>query len=73
MSCNMCVESHARDAAENGFRVVIVADATAGAGPHAMSAALINYEFLTNEVVHTDQVIERLRMAKEKGGPGRFA
>lgn len=73
MSCNMCVESHARDAVENGFRVVIVADATAGAGPHSMSAALTNYEFLTNEVVNTDQVIKRLRAAKEKGGPGRFA
>ncbi len=66
MSCNMCCESHARDAAENGFRVVIVADATAGAGPHAMGAALVNYEFLANEVVNTKQVIDRLRESKKE-------
>ena len=28
MSANMCVESHARDAIETGFEVIIVADAT---------------------------------------------
>ncbi len=64
MSANLCVESHARDAIENGFEVIIVADATAGAGPYAKKAALVNYEFLAHEVVTTAQIIERLRMAK---------
>ena len=64
MSANMCVESHSRDAIENGFKVIIVADATAGAGPYAKKAALINYEFIGHEVVTTAQIIKRLREAK---------
>lgn len=50
MSSNLCVESHGRDAIENGFEVIIVADATAGAGPLSTNAALVNYEFNANEV-----------------------
>lgn len=64
MAANMCVESHARDAIENGFKVIIVADATAGAGPYAKKAALVDYEFLAHEVVTTDQIIKRLHKAK---------
>jgi len=64
MSANMCVESHARDAIENGFEVIIIADATAAAGDAAYEAALINYEFLAHEVVTTDQIIKRLKAAK---------
>lgn len=65
MSCNLCVESHCRDAAENGFEVIIVADATAGAGPLAKKAALVNYEFVANEVVSSGQIIKRMRDAKK--------
>ena len=61
----MCVESHARDAIENGFDVIIVADATAAAGDAAYEAALVNYEFLAHEVVTTKQVIKRLKKAKK--------
>jgi nicotinamidase-related amidase len=64
MSANMCVESHARDAIENGFDVIILADATAAAGDAAYEAALINYEFLAHEVMTTNQVIKRLKKAK---------
>jgi nicotinamidase-related amidase len=64
MSANMCVESHARDAIENGFEVIIIADATAAAGDAAYEAALTNYEFLAHEVVTTDQIIKRLQKAK---------
>lgn len=64
MSCNLCVESHCRDAIENGFEVIIVADATAGAGPLAKKAAMVNYEFIANEVVTTNQIIKRLKEAK---------
>jgi nicotinamidase-related amidase len=63
MSANMCVESHARDAIENGFDVIILADATAAAGDAAYESALINYEFLAHEVMNTNQVIERLKEA----------
>jgi nicotinamidase-related amidase len=65
MSANMCVESHARDAIENGFDVIIVADATAAAGDAAYEAAIVNYEFLAHEVVTTDQIIKRLKKAKK--------
>ena len=64
MSANMCVESHARDAIENGFEVIIIADATAAAGDAAYEAALTNYEFLAHEVVTTDQIVKRLQAAK---------
>jgi biuret amidohydrolase len=64
MSANMCVESHARDAIENGFELIIIADATAAAGVPAYEAALINYEFLAMEVVTTSQIVKRLKAAK---------
>ena len=64
MSSNLCVESHTRDAIENGFDVIIVADATAGAGPLATKSALVNYEFIAHEVVTTNQIIKRLHKAK---------
>jgi len=65
MSANMCIESHARDAIENGFDLIIVADATAAAGDAAYEAALTNFEFLAHEVVTTEQIMKRLRSAKE--------
>ena len=64
MSANMCIESHARDAIENGFDLIIIADATAAAGDAAYQAALTNYEFLAHEVVTTKQIIKRLKSAK---------
>jgi len=65
MSANLCVESHTRDAIENGFDVIIIADATAGAGPLAKKAALINYEFIAHEVTTTDDIIKRLHEAAQ--------
>ena len=64
MSANMCVESHARDAIENGFELIIVADAVGAAGDAAYEAALTNYEFLAHEVVTYDQIVRRLKAAK---------
>ncbi len=65
MSANMCVESHARDAIENGFDVIIIADATAAAGDAAYESAITNFEFLAHEVVTTKQIIERLESAEQ--------
>lgn len=65
MACNLCTESHCRDATENGFEVIIVADAVAGPGPLSHKAALVNYEFIANEVVTTDQIVKRLKAAKD--------
>ncbi|WP_050568506.1 cysteine hydrolase [Vibrio jasicida] len=61
MAANMCVESHARDAIEHGFKVIIVSDATAAAGQMAQDAAYTNYEFIGNEVVTTSEIINRIK------------
>jgi nicotinamidase-related amidase len=60
MSANLCVESHLRDAAENGFDVIVVKDATAGAGEEATHAAYVNYGFIASEVATSDEVVEAL-------------
>jgi nicotinamidase-related amidase len=61
MSANLCVESHLRDAAENGFDVIVVKDATAGAGEEATQAAYVNYGFIASEVATTAEVVEALQ------------
>ena len=66
MSANMCIESHARDAIESGFDLIIVADATAAAGDAAYAAALTNFEFLAHEVVTAEQIMRRLKEAKKQ-------
>jgi len=63
MSANLCVESHLRDAEENGFEVLVVKDATTGPGPEATQAAMVNYSLIANEVVTTDEITQRLREA----------
>jgi len=63
MSANLCVESHLRDAAENGFDVIVVKDATAGAGEAATQAAYVNYGFIASEVVTTAEALEALESA----------
>ncbi|GAB6879367.1 cysteine hydrolase [Halorubrum gandharaense] len=64
MSANLCVESHLRDAVENGFEVLTVTDATAAAGEEALQAALTNYGFIAHETATTDEVVERLAAAE---------
>jgi nicotinamidase-related amidase len=63
MSANLCVESHLRDAIEHGFDVIVVKDATTGAGPEATQAAHTNFGFIANEVVTTSEIIDRLKKA----------
>lgn len=60
MSANLCVESHLRDAVENGFEVHVVTDATAAAGQEALDAALTNYNFIAHETVTTDEIVPQL-------------
>lgn len=57
MSANLCVESHLRDAVENGFEVIVVTDATAAAGQEALNAAHTNYEFIAHETVTSEEVV----------------
>jgi len=64
MSANLCVEAHLRGLLEDGFEVAVVKDATAAAQHPDLgdgyAAALINFGFLSNEVVTTDEAVARL-------------
>ena len=65
MGANLCVESHLRDAVENGYDVLVVTDATAAPGRDALEAALTNFEFIAHETATTDEVEARLEAASE--------
>lgn len=61
MLANLCVESHLRELLEQGFEVEIVTDATA-APRHpdlgdGYQAAMVNYRFLANAVLSTDEAV----------------
>jgi nicotinamidase-related amidase len=62
MSANLCVESHLRHLLEEGFEVGVVADATAGAQHPELgdgyASALVNFGFIANEVLTTEQVVK---------------
>ena len=67
MSANLCVESHMRKLLEHGFEVAVVKDATAGARHPELGdgyqSALVNFGYMANEVVITEEVVTRLREA----------
>jgi nicotinamidase-related amidase len=60
MSANLCVEAHLRELLEQGFEVLVVRDATAGARHPELGdgykAALINFGYIANAVISTDEV-----------------
>jgi nicotinamidase-related amidase len=67
MSANLCVESHLRELVEQGFEVVVVADATAAAqvpGYDGYQAAIINYNMIASDVWTTEQAVARMRAGK---------
>jgi len=61
MSANLCVEAHLRQLLEDGFEVAVVKDATAAAQHPELgdgyAAALVNFGFIANAVVETDDVV----------------
>jgi len=61
MSANLCVEAHLRELLEQGFEVTVVKDATAGARHPELGdgykAALINFGYIANAVLSTDEVV----------------
>ncbi len=65
MSANLCVEAHMRELLERGFEVTVVKDATAGARHPELGdgyeAALINFGYMANEVVTTEEIVSRLK------------
>jgi nicotinamidase-related amidase len=64
MSANLCVEAHLRELLEQGFEVAVVKDATAGAQVpegDGYQAALVNFRYLANAVVTTDEAIAAIK------------
>jgi len=65
MSANLCTESHLRELLEQGFEVIAVKDATAAAiSPDlgdGYKAAVTNFSFLANDVITTDEAVNRMR------------
>jgi len=65
MSANLCTESHMRELLEQGFEVVVVKDATAAAITPELGdgyqAALVNYGFMANDVITTNEAVKRMK------------
>src|SRR5437588_7713510 len=65
MLANLCVESHLRELLEQGFEVVVVKDATAGPRHPQLGdgykAAVINFGFLANAVLTTDDAVKAVQ------------
>jgi nicotinamidase-related amidase len=66
MLANLCVESHLRELLEQGFEVAVVKDATAAPRHPELGdgykAAVINYRFLANAVLATDDAVKAMTM-----------
>jgi len=65
MSANLCTESHMRELMEQGFEVAVVKDATAAAITPELGdgyqSALVNYGFIANAVITTEQAIQLMK------------
>ena len=64
MSANLCVESHMREFLERGFEVAVVKDATAAAivpEGDGYAAALVNFRFIANDVIDTQEAVSAMR------------
>jgi len=61
MSANLCTESHMRELIEQGFDVTVVSDGTAAAITPELgdgyAAAMVNFEFIANAVVTTEEAV----------------
>ena len=64
MSANLCVESHMRELIERGFEVAVVKDATAAARHPELGdgykSALVNFGYIANAVLSTDEVVKAM-------------
>ncbi len=65
MSANLCVESHLRELLEQGFEVVVVKDATAGARHPELGdgyqTALTNFGYLAGGMMTTDEAVSAIK------------
>ncbi|MDX1943792.1 MAG: cysteine hydrolase [Pirellulaceae bacterium] len=64
MLANLCVESHLRELLEQGFEVAVVKDATAAPRHPSIgdgyTAAVINFGYLANAVLATDDAVKAM-------------
>ena len=69
MSANLCVEAHMRELLEQGFEVAVVKDGTAGARHPELgdgyAAAIINFGYIANAVISTDEAVESMMVNGE--------
>ncbi len=67
MSANLCVEAHMRELLERGFEVAVVKDATAGGRNPELGdgyqSALINFGYMANAVLTTDEAVRAMEGA----------
>ena len=67
MSANLCTEAHMRQLLEDGFEVFVVKDATAAALHPELGdgyvAAMINFGFMANGVMTTDEAVAGISAA----------
>ncbi|QLE53162.1 cysteine hydrolase (plasmid) [Nostoc sp. C057] len=65
MLANLCVEAHLRELLEQGFEVLVVKDATAAPRHPQLGdgykAALINFGYIANAVLSTDEVVAAIK------------
>ncbi len=66
MLANLCVEAHLRELLEQGFEVLVVKDATAAPRHPELGdgykAALINFGYIANAVLSTDEVVAAINL-----------
>jgi nicotinamidase-related amidase len=64
MLANLCVEAHLRALIEQGFEVAVVKDATAAPRHPELGdgypAALVNFGFIANAVLSTDDTVKAM-------------
>ncbi|MBN8731628.1 MAG: isochorismatase family protein [Acidobacteria bacterium] len=67
MSANLCTESHLRELLEQGFEVVVAADASAAAklpGYDGYEAAFVNFRMLASDVWSTAEAVHLMKALK---------
>lgn len=66
MSSNLCTESHMRELIEQGFEVMVVTDATAGAITehyNGYEASLTNFRFIASKIDNTQNTVQAIKSA----------
>jgi nicotinamidase-related amidase len=66
MSSNLCTESHMRELIEQGFEVMVVTDATAGAITplyDGYASSLTNFRFIASKIDNTENTVAAIELA----------